>query len=50
MPLGQKENQPGNFLIKERDANHSPIDLAQTKWKSADGLNMWTSVKYAIDE
>jgi hypothetical protein len=29
IPLSDDENQPGNFLIKERDAEHSPLQLAQ---------------------
>jgi hypothetical protein len=27
--MTQKDNQPGNLLIKERDPNHSVLDLAQ---------------------
>jgi len=27
--MSAKENAPGNLLIKERDPNHSVLDLAQ---------------------
>jgi hypothetical protein len=27
--MSSKENTPGNLLIKERDPNHSVLDLAQ---------------------
>jgi hypothetical protein len=27
--MSTKENTPGNLLIKERDPNHSVLDLAQ---------------------
>merc|ERR1719213_814542 len=29
IPLSNEENQPGVFLIKEKDAEHSPLNLAQ---------------------
>ena len=29
IPLTDDENQPGSFLVKEHDANHSPLVLAQ---------------------
>jgi len=28
--MTEKDNTPGNLLVKERDANHSILDLAQT--------------------
>jgi len=31
IPLSDEENQPGSFLVKEHDANHSPLVLAQKK-------------------
>ena len=31
IPLTDDENQPGSFLVKEHDANHSPLVLAQKK-------------------
>jgi hypothetical protein len=31
IPLTEEENQPGNFLVKEQDANHSPLVLAEKK-------------------
>jgi len=29
IPLTDDENQPGNFLVKEQDANHNPLILAE---------------------
>jgi len=29
MPLSEKDNQPGNLFVKERDPSHSVLDLAQ---------------------
>ena len=29
MPFTEKENQPGNFAVKERDPGHNVLDLAQ---------------------
>ena len=31
IPLTDDENQPGTFLVKEHDGNHSPLVLAQKK-------------------
>jgi len=32
--LDEEENQPGNFFIKERDANHDALVLAQKNWSN----------------
>jgi hypothetical protein len=29
IPLQDEENVPGNFLVQEHDANHSPLILAE---------------------
>jgi len=29
MPFTEKENQPGNLMVKERDPSHNILDLAQ---------------------
>ena len=31
IPISDEANQPGNFLVEERDANHDPIILAEKK-------------------
>ena len=29
IPMSKRQNVPGNFLVQERDAEHSPLNLAE---------------------